>query len=256
MHSAHSDGSCSATPPHLALIVLLSPAARPSCAASPAATCTSLLGWLQAPPIAPSLQQPALSYSFSPLPFNLVKLSSCIHLLECPACLPASIPPCSPACLPSPQAKAVFTDQAPLQNRVPGWSLGSKGCYDEATLRSLQQTLATDLGAIAEGNASGGERCGCSLERALVTPIYTPSSKFYAGRNPCRQAAGRACMQAGRPTNSWTHVCTVIWHPTCLPRQVWHHPAFPYHFYPLPRLPEPPATPRNPSHPPLRDASL
>lgn len=52
-------------------------------------------------------------------------------------------------------AKAVFVDQAPLQNRVPGWDLGSKGCYDEATLRALQATLERDLAAVADGNAEG-----------------------------------------------------------------------------------------------------
>jgi hypothetical protein len=45
--------------------------------------------------------------------------------------------------------------QAPLQNRSPDWTLGSKGCYNEATLHILQQQLAADLGSIADGNASG-----------------------------------------------------------------------------------------------------
>ena len=45
--------------------------------------------------------------------------------------------------------------QAPLQNRAPDWSLGSNGCYDEASLQQLQQQLAADLGSIADGNASG-----------------------------------------------------------------------------------------------------
>jgi len=49
----------------------------------------------------------------------------------------------------------VLTRQAPLQNRAPDWTLGSKGCYDEATLRHLQQQLAADLPSIADGNASG-----------------------------------------------------------------------------------------------------
>jgi hypothetical protein len=56
------------------------------------------------------------------------------------------LPACACACL---------LLQAPLQNRAPGWTLGSKGCYDEATLQQLQQTLAADLGSIADGNASG-----------------------------------------------------------------------------------------------------
>ena len=48
----------------------------------------------------------------------------------------------------------VFVDQAPLQNRVPGWTLGSKGCYDADTLASLQGNLKDDLGAFADGNAT------------------------------------------------------------------------------------------------------
>jgi len=47
----------------------------------------------------------------------------------------------------------VLVDQAPLQNRAEGWSLGSTGCYDAETLRALQHALAKDMGAFAEGNA-------------------------------------------------------------------------------------------------------
>lgn len=46
-------------------------------------------------------------------------------------------------------------DQAPLQNRAPDWQLGSKGCYDAATLAGLQKTLAENLEAVADGNAAG-----------------------------------------------------------------------------------------------------
>lgn len=46
-------------------------------------------------------------------------------------------------------------DQAPLQNRAPDWQLGSKGCYDAATLAALQSTLAENLEAVADGNAEG-----------------------------------------------------------------------------------------------------
>uniref|UniRef100_A0A383V6P7 AB hydrolase-1 domain-containing protein n=1 Tax=Tetradesmus obliquus TaxID=3088 RepID=A0A383V6P7_TETOB len=51
--------------------------------------------------------------------------------------------------------QAVFVDQAPLQNRAPDWQLGSKGCYDAATLAGLQKTLAENLEAVADGNAAG-----------------------------------------------------------------------------------------------------
>lgn len=51
-------------------------------------------------------------------------------------------------------SKAVFVDQAPLQNKTDDWSLGSKGCYDKETLLNLQNELKADLGAFADGMAS------------------------------------------------------------------------------------------------------
>jgi len=48
----------------------------------------------------------------------------------------------------------VFVDQAPLQNRAPGWSLGSKGCNDAASLAKLQAALQEDLALFADGNAA------------------------------------------------------------------------------------------------------
>jgi len=48
---------------------------------------------------------------------------------------------------------AVFVDQAPLQNRAEGWDLGSKGCYDAASLAALQSSLVADLRAATEGTA-------------------------------------------------------------------------------------------------------
>jgi hypothetical protein len=53
----------------------------------------------------------------------------------------------------------VFVDQAPLQNRTDDWQLGSRGCYDEASLGALRQTLLADLGAIADGNEAGALLC-------------------------------------------------------------------------------------------------
>jgi non-heme chloroperoxidase len=45
-------------------------------------------------------------------------------------------------------------DQAPLQNRAPGWALGSKGCFDAPSLARLQAALAADMPAFADGNAA------------------------------------------------------------------------------------------------------
>lgn len=49
-------------------------------------------------------------------------------------------------------AKAVFVDQAPLQNLAEDWNLGSKGCYDAASLARLQSILKYDFKAVADGN--------------------------------------------------------------------------------------------------------
>ncbi|BDA49392.1 AB hydrolase superfamily protein YdjP [Coccomyxa sp. Obi] len=48
-------------------------------------------------------------------------------------------------------AKAVFVDQAPLQNVAPDWRMGSNGCYDAATLAALQTRLALDFESVADG---------------------------------------------------------------------------------------------------------
>jgi pimeloyl-ACP methyl ester carboxylesterase len=50
---------------------------------------------------------------------------------------------------------AVFVDQAPLQNRAPDWELGSRGCYDAASLAALQAELDRGLQGIADGNEAG-----------------------------------------------------------------------------------------------------
>jgi len=51
-------------------------------------------------------------------------------------------------------AGVVVVDQAPLQNRAPGWACGSKGCYDADSLARLQAALLADMGAFADGNAA------------------------------------------------------------------------------------------------------
>jgi hypothetical protein len=48
-------------------------------------------------------------------------------------------------------SKAIFVDQAPFQNRADDWELGSKGCFDDESLRALQQALKDDLRAFAQG---------------------------------------------------------------------------------------------------------
>ncbi|DBA84639.1 TPA: hypothetical protein ACH3X1_006002 [Trebouxia sp. C0004] len=49
-------------------------------------------------------------------------------------------------------ARAVFVDQAPLQNLAEDWNLGSTGCYDAVSLARLQTTLKYDFRGVALGN--------------------------------------------------------------------------------------------------------
>ena len=49
--------------------------------------------------------------------------------------------------------KAVFVDQAPLQNTAPDWKGGSTGCYDIASLTRLQCRLMEDFKGFAKDNA-------------------------------------------------------------------------------------------------------
>ncbi|KAF8065825.1 ydjP [Scenedesmus sp. PABB004] len=53
-------------------------------------------------------------------------------------------------------SRVVWVDQAPLQNRAPGWELGSRGIYDEASLAALRATLDGEggLDAVADGNTA------------------------------------------------------------------------------------------------------
>ena len=59
--------------------------------------------------------------------------------------------------------------QAPLQNVAPDWKLGSKGCYDVATLARLQTLLDVKFEAVAEGNLKGclSRPLGPGMEEAL-----------------------------------------------------------------------------------------
>mmetsp|Transcript_12763 Transcript_12763/g.42103 ORF Transcript_12763/g.42103 Transcript_12763/m.42103 type:complete len:281 (+) Transcript_12763:30-872(+) len=50
-------------------------------------------------------------------------------------------------------SKMVFVDQAPLQNKVPGWEIGSTGCYDAETLAGLRAALKADMAQFAKENA-------------------------------------------------------------------------------------------------------
>lgn len=72
-------------------------------------------------------------------------------------------------------AKAVFVDQAPLQNTTADWTTGSKGCFDGPSLAGLQATLHADMRGFAQGaplavpccsslHVSGGGGCPVSCQ--------------------------------------------------------------------------------------------
>lgn len=71
--------------------------------------------------------------------------------------------------------RLVFVDQAPLQNRAPGWELGSKGCYDDASLEGLRGALRAGMKAFAAGNV---EACASlPLPEALLAALEEDTCK-------------------------------------------------------------------------------
>ena len=72
-------------------------------------------------------------------------------------------------------ARCVFVDQAPLQNRSPGWTLGSKGCYDAATLAGLREALQGGMKKFAAGNV---EACATlPLDEGLLAKLEEDTCK-------------------------------------------------------------------------------
>ena len=72
-------------------------------------------------------------------------------------------------------ARCVFVDQAPLQNRAPGWTLGSKGCYDAATLAGLREALQGGMKEFAAGNV---EACATlPLDEGLLAKLEEDTCK-------------------------------------------------------------------------------
>ncbi|KAJ1480155.1 Alpha/Beta hydrolase protein [Baffinella frigidus] len=79
-------------------------------------------------------------------------------------------------------SKLIFVDQAPLQNRVEGWTIGSKGCYDEASLLEREQHQVREPfpddswfgeSNLLESSATRGLKRGCVSES--VVPFNSTS---------------------------------------------------------------------------------
>ena len=88
-------------------------------------------------------------------------------------------------------SKLVFVDQAPLQNRAEGWEIGSKGCYDEASLHKLQAALVADLEECAVGTVKGCTSLALpdELKKARHSS-ETPARRLSPPRSPALTRGG------------------------------------------------------------------
>jgi non-heme chloroperoxidase len=94
----------------------------------------------------------------------------------------------------------VYVDQAPLQNRVPGWALGSRGCHDADTLAALQAAVQGDAVAFAAGNAAA----------CLAQPIPEGVAALAAAETALADARGLAELMADHTANDWRPVLPTI----------------------------------------------
>jgi len=88
---------------------------------------------------------------------------------------------------------AVYVDQAPLQNRAPDWNLGSKGCYDVASLTRLQELLKHDFPGFAKGNA----------ECCLSNPIDAQYQELLVAETMKASPEGLAHLMADHTALDW-----------------------------------------------------
>ena len=103
----------------------------------------------------------------------------------------AKDPPRTPSFFHTPLSSRLH--QAPLQNRAPGWTLGSKGCYDAPTLASLQAAVRGDIADFAAGNAAA----------CLAQPIPGELSSLLASETARADADGLALLMADHTANDW-----------------------------------------------------
>lgn len=108
----------------------------------------------------------------------------------------------------------VLVDQAPLQNRRPGWTMGSTGCYDSESYARLAAAVRDDMSAFADGNADACLVDATSLDReilrmvkeetlrcdpeALCELMYDHTHQDW--RDVCRRCAVPALVLVGRKT--------------------------------------------------------
>ena len=102
--------------------------------------------------------------------------------------------------------RVVYVDQAPLQNRTPDWTLGSKGCYDAETLAGLQAAVRAEVdpedaddekrNAFARGNA----------EACLAMPIPAELDALLAAETNKASREALARLMADHTQGDWRAV--------------------------------------------------
>jgi pimeloyl-ACP methyl ester carboxylesterase len=129
----------------------------------------------------------------------------------------------------------ILVDQAPLQDKRPGWELGSNGCYDAASYASLAAAVRADLDAFADGNADAclvssktvdsnvlatlkSETLTCDQD-ALCELMYDHTHQDW--RRLCARTTVAALVIAGGkskifPVKGVTHVADLMQGATCV----------------------------------------
>ena len=79
---------------------------------------------------------------------------------------------------------------------MPGWDLGSKGCYDAATLAGLQAAVRGDVAAFAAGNAAA----------CLAQPISAALAGLLSAETARADADGLALLMADHTAADWRPV--------------------------------------------------
>ena len=108
--------------------------------------------------------------------------------------------------LPPPRIhRVVYVDQAPLQNRTPDWSLGSKGCYDAETLAGLQAAVRGAAGPPGDDGGDGAFARG-NAEACLSMPIPADLDALLAAETNKADREALARLMADHTQGDWRAV--------------------------------------------------
>ena len=108
--------------------------------------------------------------------------------------------------LPPPRIhRVVYVDQAPLQDRTPDWSLGSKGCYDAETLAGLQAAVRGAAGPPGDDGGDGAFARG-NAEACLSMPIPADLDALMAAETNKADREALARLMADHTQGDWRAV--------------------------------------------------